>query len=292
MKDIKPLLVFAVVLENGSMNAAAKVLRMTPSAVSQHISKLENLHGVKLLNRSTRRLVATDAGRTLGLYCERLRHVLNDTQMALNNLKVEAAGELKIALTSGVIDTPMFQTTLKRLQHEYPYIHPNLLVNDDLLDLQQSDVDIAIRGGDHALDDPNLIARHLVSWSWKICAAPNYLAKFSPITQPEQLHQHKWLHFLPVSITLHHGIESYQLAIKESIGCSQIAAVRSLTLGGVGLSLQLEGEVREQIEKGSLRIILPDWALPTVNLYAVTAYRVQSAKVEAAIGILQESFSV
>ena len=68
MQDIKPLLVFATVLEQGSMNGAATALGMTPSAVSQHISRLETLHQVKLLHRSTRHLVPTDAGRALGHY--------------------------------------------------------------------------------------------------------------------------------------------------------------------------------------------------------------------------------
>lgn len=291
IKELKPLLVFAVVLENGSMNGAAKVLNMTPSAVSQHITKLEKLHGVKLLNRSTRQLAPTDAGRILGLYCERLRHLLNDTQVALNNLKVEAVGTLKIALTSSILDTVMFQQSLKKLQTEYPNIRPQLLVSDDLVDLQRSDIDIAIRGGEHALDDKDLIARHLVTWSWVICAAPDYLAKHPPINRPEQLHQHHWLAFLPISMTLQKGNESYQLNINDNVNCSQIAAVRSLTLGGVGLSFQLEGEVRAHVADNRLNIVLPAWKLPMVNLYAVTAYRVQSAKVEAGIRILQESFS-
>ena len=71
MQDTKPLIVFAAVLEHGSMNAAAAALGMTPSAVSQHISRLEALHGVKLLHRSTRRLSPTDAGRSLGSHCAR-----------------------------------------------------------------------------------------------------------------------------------------------------------------------------------------------------------------------------
>jgi len=68
MDDLKPLLAFAAVLEHGSMNAAAKALGMTPSAVSQHISRLEKLHGVKLLHRSTRRLAPTDAGQALAAH--------------------------------------------------------------------------------------------------------------------------------------------------------------------------------------------------------------------------------
>ena len=78
MQDIKPLLVFATVLEHGSMNAAAAALGMTPSAVSQHINRLEALHGIKLLNRSTRSLAPTDAGRALGEYCRRLAATYGD----------------------------------------------------------------------------------------------------------------------------------------------------------------------------------------------------------------------
>ena len=97
MDDLKPLLVFAAVLEHGSMNAAAQALAMTPSAVSQHIARLENLHGVKLLHRSTRRVSPTDAGAALGQYCRRLNATLHDTRLALANLKTEIAGEVRLA---------------------------------------------------------------------------------------------------------------------------------------------------------------------------------------------------
>ncbi|WP_373746968.1 LysR family transcriptional regulator [Neisseria dentiae] len=291
MQDIKPLLVFAAVLEHGSMNAAAAALGMTPSAVSQHITRLESLHGVKLLNRSTRHLAPTDAGRALAVHCGRLRRTLADTQTALDNLKTEAAGEVHLAITSGLADTQMFQTALKRLQREYPNIRPVLHVGDRLLDLQQGGIDIAIRGGEHSLDNPDLIARHLVAWPWQICAAPDYLAQHPPITRPEQLHGHRWLHFLPVRITLRHGTESYLLDIADSMPCNQLTTVRSLTVGGVGLSLQLEGEVRQYVRQGRLAVVLPEWSLPVVNLYAVTSYRVQSAKTEAALRVLQEAFA-
>ncbi|MGN6955193.1 LysR family transcriptional regulator, partial [Neisseria sp. P0015.S004] len=104
MQDIKPLLVFVAVLEHGSMNAAAAALGMTPSAVSQHINRLETLHGIKLLNRSTRSLAPTDAGRALGEYCRRLAATLADTRTVIDNLKTEPVGELRISLTSTVIE--------------------------------------------------------------------------------------------------------------------------------------------------------------------------------------------
>ncbi|MGN6926953.1 LysR family transcriptional regulator, partial [Neisseria sp. P0015.S010] len=163
MQDIKPLLVFAAVLEHGSMNAAAAALGMTPSAVSQHINRLETLHGIKLLNRSTRSLAPTDAGRALGEYCCRLAATLADTRTVIDNLKTEPVGELRISLTSCVIGSRAFQTAFSRLQAEFPKIRPVFNFSDTLDDLQHNQTDIAIRGGDRALDDPNLVARHLVT---------------------------------------------------------------------------------------------------------------------------------
>lgn len=291
MQDIKPLLVFAAVLEHGNMKAAATALSMTPSAVSQHITRLESLHGIKLLNRNTRHLIPTDAGRMLGEYCLRLQHTLSDTRTAIDNLKTEPAGNLHIALTSTIIESFAFQTALKRLQTEFPQIRPVLHFSDALDDLQHMEIDLAIRGGGHALDDPNLIARHLTTWHYQICAAPDYLAQHAPIVHPSQLHRHRWLHFLPVRTTLHHHTESYFLAIQDSLYCSHLAAVRSLTLQGFGLSLQVDGEVRHAIDQGRLQTVLPAWTLPAVNLYVVTPYRVQSAKTEAAVHILQQCFT-
>ena len=291
MQDIKPLLAFAAVLEHGSMNAAAAALGMTPSAVSQHVNRLEAMHGIKLLNRSTRRLAPTDAGRALGAYCRRLADTLADTHTAIGNLKTEPAGELRISLTSSVIESRAFQTAFSRLQDEFPEIRPVLQFSDALDNLQNTQTDIAIRGGDHALDDPNLVARHLATWPYKICAAPAYLDRHPTITHPSQLSAHRWLHFLPVRTTLHKDGESHFLNIENSTACNQLSAVRKLTENGFGLSLQVGGEIRKHEKEGRLKTVLPEWTLPPVSLYLVTPYRVQSAKTEAAVRIFTESFA-
>ena len=177
------------------------------------------------------------------------------------------------------------------MQTEFPKIRPILNFSDTLDDLQHNQTDIAIRGGDRALDDPNLVARHLVTWPYTICAAPDYLDRHPPITHPAQLHAHRWLHFLPVRTTLQNGEESYFLDVADSIACTHLAAVCSLTESGFGLSLQVGGEVREKITQGRLKAVLPEWTLPPVSLYLVTPYRVQSAKTEAAVRIFTESFA-
>ncbi|TNH05142.1 LysR family transcriptional regulator [Testudinibacter sp. TR-2022] len=292
MQEIKPLLVLAAVLQYGSMNEAAKVLNMTPSAVSQHIAKLEQRHKVKLLHRSTRRLTPTDAGRELQQYCLRLQYALGDTLQALDNLKVEAAGELNIALPSGMASAPAFQQALKKLHQDYPEIQPVLHFSDSLADLKQGNIDIALRGGEHALQAPDLIARPLAEWRWLICAAPDYLAAREPIQRPEQLLAQHWLHYLPIKrIPMRFERESYVLEIADSLHCNQISAVYQLTLAGVGLSMQLNGEVATPLAQGQLQVVLPQWQLPALTIYAVTSYRVQSAKTEVALKILQHYFA-
>lgn len=293
MQDTKALLVLAEVLEQGSMNAAAKALGMTPSAVSQHVSRLEASHGLKLLHRSTRRLVPTDAGAALGVYCMQLRETLRQTEVALQSLKTEVVGELHLALTSGMADALAFQASLREMQREHPGLSPVLHFGDDLRDLHRGEIDIAIRGGERALAAPDLVARHLATWPWQICAAPQYLARHAPVDEPAQLLGHRWLHFqpIPVRMDLRRGSEHYPLEVPSSMACSQLMAVRALTLAGMGLSIQLAGEISALVREGRLVVVLPDWSLGEVSLHAVTPHRAQSAKVRAALGILQRCFA-
>ena len=172
MDDLKPLLVFAAVLEHGSMNAAAQALAMTPSAVSQHIARLEHLHGVKLLHRSTRRVSPTEAGATLAQYCRRLSATLRDSRLALDNLKTDIAGEVRFAAPTSMAMAPAFQRALQRIGEEHPALRLQLHFGEALADLRSGAIDIALRGGEHALDAPDLVARHLADWRWIICAAP------------------------------------------------------------------------------------------------------------------------
>ena len=180
MDDLKPLLVFAAILEHGSMNAAAQALGMTPSAVSQHIARLENLHGVKLLHRSTRRVSPTDAGEALGQYCRRLNATLHDTRLALANLKTEIAGEVRLAVPTSMANAAAFQRALRRIGDEHPALRLQLHLGEALADLHSGAIDIALRGGNHALDAPDLVARHLADWRWQICAAPAWLEQVIP----------------------------------------------------------------------------------------------------------------
>ncbi|MBH5328959.1 LysR family transcriptional regulator [Eikenella sp. S3360] len=291
MDDLKPLLAFAAVLEHGSMNAAAQALGMTPSAVSQHISRLEKLHGVKLLHRSTRRLAPTDAGQVLGEHCRRLLATVRDTRLALSGLKTDIAGSVRLAAPTGLANAAAFRRALLRLSREHPALQIDLQLGEALADLREGGIDIALRGGEHALDAPELIARKLAEWPWRICAAPDYLKTAPPIAQPADLAAHRWVYHQPPQLELACGRERRPLSISSGLRCNQIAAVRPLCEAGLGLALIIQGEAADAVQSGSLQIVLPEWRLPAVALYAVTPHRIQSARIAAVLRILQESFA-
>ena len=289
MHDTKSLLAFAAVLQHGSMHAAAKVLETTPSAISQHISKLEQTHGVKLLKRSTRKLSPTDAGIVLAEHCLRLQQALQEAQAALDNIKTDAAGTVRVACPTALTASRSFQAALLQVVADFPLIAIELNVADTLADLQQAQIDIAIRGGETALNAPDLVARHLADWRWQIVGSPDYLCD-KVIEKPQDLHGLRWLNVLPINYFMRHDDDVYALDISNSWYCGELSALRHLTLAGLGVSIQLSGDVAREVDLGSLNIVLPEWILPSVSLYAVTPHRVQSAKVAAVLSCLQNGF--
>ncbi|OOR90437.1 LysR family transcriptional regulator [Moraxella caviae] len=291
MIDVKPLLAFAYVLEKGSMNAAGKALGISPSAVSQHVSRLESQHNVKLLDRSTRKLSPTDAGQALAKHCQRLQHTLDDALQTLENLKTEVVGDLHICIPSGFAMSHTFCQALKQLQQNYPQLSPQLHFDDALPSLHDGKIDIAIHTSDQISHNPNVVARYLTTWQWQICASPEYLAQHSPINSPDDLYLHNWLYLEPIDITLRHGTTTHQLHINNRSRCNQLSALHTLTKAGLGLSLQISGEIDQAVQDGKLQVVLPQWSLPSMDFYLATPYRIQSAKTEAAVQVLLDCFA-
>ena len=291
MDDLKPLLVFAAVLEHGSMNAAAQALGMTPSAVSQHIARLESLHNVKLLHRSTRRVSPTEAGAALAQYCRRLTATLHDTRLALANLQTEVAGEVRLTAPTSLATAAAFQQALQRIAREHPALRLHLSFGEAIADLRSGAIDIALRGGEHALDAPDLVARHLADWRWLICAAPAYLQEAAPIASPADLPGQRWLLHQPLHLEMRSAAARYLLEIEDGLYCNQLAAVGHLCEAGLGLTLILDGEAQGALQAGRLQQVLPEWSLPAVSIYAVTPHRVQAAKVAAVLQVLRECFA-
>ena len=291
MDILRRMAVFATVVEQGSMVAAARTLDMTPSAVSQHISKLEAEHGVSLLHRTTRSLTLTEAGSLFYQGCADMLAAARLAEQRLNELRDAPVGELRLSAPTGFAG-PMLTEALAPLLAAHPRLSLKLFFHDEMIDLVQHRIDLALRAGD--LKDSSLVARHLSDWESVLCAAPSYLARHPAITTPAQLEGHQWVmldHERSHSwLTMENAAgEVVRPLVAQRVSSNNILAARQFVLAGMGLSIQPEPEVRQELAEGRLLRVLPQWRLPVLGIYVVTPRRdAQPAKVRYAIEALRQ----
>lgn len=291
MDTLKLIYIFGMVLEHGSMNAASAHVGMSASAISQHIRQLEKHYQMKLLNRSTRRLDPTEAGKILWEHARQLMTLHARTEQAMQTLQVEPAGNLRITLPTGYSDTLPVKRAIADLNHHYPKIRLVLIESNRLHDMRAEGIDIAIRAVTQP-DDPDVVARPLATWKTLLCAAPTYLEK-NPIRHPRELLQAQWLNHS--DSVLKNTLAALDLPVmlpETRIDCPNSSLTcRELARAGMGIAVLLSGDIDPFLQDGSLSVVLPQHALPTRTLFAVTAHRIQPAKVRIALDVLTESFS-
>ncbi|MGR3808540.1 DNA-binding transcriptional regulator, LysR family [Pasteurella testudinis DSM 23072] len=296
MLDLKAMAIFAKVVEKGTMQKASAELNMTPAAVSQYISKLEQQHKVKLLNRTTRKLSLTAAGEGFYQGCVTMLSGAESAVNTLESLRDNPIGTLRISAPTGIADST-FIGALEYLLKQNPDMNVDLQFSDEMVDLAEKKIDIAIRGGANALQSPNLIARHLIDIQPITCATPHYLQQSTiPINTPHDLLKHKWLGSLDAAqnyrkhIYRLDGQSEIEIVPPLKVICNSMLARRILALNHMGISVHAGLEIQGYLQTGELVHILPQWQLPMVSLYLVTLNRADSTKVRLGIEAIRQSF--
>lgn len=268
---LKALEVFRYVAELGSFAEAARRLRLSPPAISKNIAELEAHLGVRLINRTTRRLHLTEAGTA---YLENVRHILDDLQeadRALGPLTENPVGTLKVTAPASITFMRL-SSQLPKFLARYPEISFDLHLDDRRVDLLRDGYDVAIRGSDN-LEDSSLIARKLTTLDHVLVAAPSYWAARGRPTHPGELAGHECVRFT------HSGhadlwefrqngrIERIPVRGRYSVASS--LAVRDALLAGFGASLMPRLYVENDLGAGRLEAVLEDWDMVETVLYAV-----------------------
>ena len=183
--------VFARVVELGGFSAAAKTFRMTPSAVSKLVARLEARLGVRLINRSTRKLQLTPEGST---YYDRVVRILDDINGAEREAAIGATPRGRVRVNSSV---PFGLHRLLPLIPSFLSAHPGISVDialtDTVVDLMEERADVAIRVG--PLRESRLLARKLGESRMVVVASPAYLARNGTPQTPADLARHNLLGF-------------------------------------------------------------------------------------------------
>ena len=267
-EQLKSMVVFAQIVEQGSLTAAAKQLSLTRAVVSYHLKKLETQLEVTLLNRSTRTMALTEAGIAYYQRCRVITEQANAANQQIENLKNEPQGLLKISCPVNV-GMQLIVPAINNFKRLYPKIDIDLQLSDEVIDIIKSGFDFAIRGV--ALNDSNLQATKLTTMSTCICGSPEYFANFSKPKTPEQLSEHKWVVYQLGSktLTLQKEGKKYSLPMQGGLSTNNAAARTAFVEAGHGIGRIPLYDAWPKVQAGLLDIVLDDYKSKDIELYGV-----------------------
>lgn len=292
MLSLDHLRAFARVADLGSVSGAARALRMPKSSVSRSLARLEETVGTALIERSTRHLRLTDAGRLLHRHAARILDDVSEAENAVGGLIGRPSGTLRVSVgftfAAGPL-APMLPGFLKA----YPEVRLVLIVDNRPVDLLTEEVDVAIRIG--PLADSELIARKLGAIELWPCASPAYLAeRGTPVTVDDLLSHTLIAHAdrrAPWRIRTPSGALR-ELEIEPGTVIPEPAVAKIMLLGGAGIGWLPDFDARDALASGTLVRLLPDHSIDSVDVHALyPSHRSLSAKVRVFIDALAQQVS-
>lgn len=293
MEPVSDLHIFCAVVEEGSLVKAGERLQLSSALISKRLQNLEARLGVRLLQRTTRRLSLTPEGE---LYYQRGRLVLDDlaeTEALLMARQVEPSGMLKVT-ASASFGREHLMPHMPAFLERYPQMEVHLLLTDTVLDLIESGMDLAIRIG-HA-DKPGWVARKLCANRRVLCAAPSYLAKYGEPQTPQDLAKHNCLLLAEIGArkqtwNLSGPKGSTAVEVSGNLVSNLGEALGEAALAGGGIAIRSTWSGGAALRSGQLKRILPDYELPVVDVVALyPSRRHLSPKVRVLIDFLLERF--
>ncbi|EMB4324555.1 HTH-type transcriptional activator AaeR [Pluralibacter gergoviae] len=270
MERLKRMSVFAKVVELGSFTAAARQLEMSVSSISQTVSRLENELQVKLLNRSTRSLGLTEAGKIYYQGCRRMLYEVQDVHEQLYAFNNTPIGTLRVGCSSTMAQNVLSRITAEMLR-EYPDLSVNLVTGIPAPDLISDGLDLVIRVG--TLQDSGLFSRRLGAMPMVLCAARSYLQQAGALEKPADLANHSWLEY---SIRVHNEFElvdpegnSTRLSPQGRFVTNDPMTLSRWLTAGAGIAFVPLMWVIDEINRGELEILLPRYQSDPRPVYAV-----------------------
>ena len=284
---------FVRAVDTGSFSETARTMNLTPSAVSKQIARLEDRLGVRLFNRTTRRLAPTEEGRA---YYERCRQILADVEEAeasVSQLNATPRGVLRVNMPI-VFGRRHVVPALSDFLARYPDVHLDVTMTDQFVDPIAEGVDMLIRVGE--LKDSSLIARKLAGSRRVVIAAPSYWKKHGEPVLPTDLTRHNCLTYAYLAtgndwrMTGPDGIK-HVVAVTGNFAANNGEALMAAALDGVGVALLPTWMVGPELQSGELTEVLGEYTLPEPSVHAIyPPGRHLSAKVRAFVDFLVERF--
>ena len=251
---------FVKVVESGSMAAAARRLDCTRAQISKQISELERRFGVRLFDRSTRKLFLTPSGEVFYQHALRALESVELTEVAVRNLGEVPSGLLRIS-ASVVFGRMWIAPLLPRLAERHPELECELILTNALVDLAEDRIDLALRFCKTPPED--VVAKHIFTMETAICASPDYLARRGTPTAPRDLVDHQCFSFLLSDkrvwpLVDSHG-EEVGIPVRSRIQFNDAGCILDAALAGHGLAILPTYLCCEALASGRLVRVLDDY---------------------------------
>ena len=263
--DLETLKIFIEVIRQGSFAAVARERNIDPSSVSRSIAGLERELGVRLFQRTTRKLSPTEAGI---LYGDRIAPLLEEMQQAIELVTESSQPKGTLRVTASVsFGLKCIVPFLPELETLYPDLTLDLVLTDRRLDLVTERIDLAIRLGQ--LEDSTLIAQKLMAMRYSVCCSPQYLAQHHPLERPQDISQHNCLMFPLAGYRTRwifrdeKGI--LEVPVKGRYVISNAIGLQECAIAGMGLALLPHWLTETEIKTGKLVRVLPEYEVTATD---------------------------
>ena len=270
--DLNEVTIFVKVVKAGSFIGASRTLNIPKTTVSRKIAQLEEALGVRLLQRTTRKVNLTEVGR---LYFERCVKILGDLEeanLAVTEMQAVPYGTLRLS-TSVVLGVTILNHWLAEFMRQYPQVNVEVLVTNQYLDMVDKGIDVAVRAG--PLADSTLVAHGLGAVPYWLCASPTYLEAHGEPTSPQELNHHSCLSIVSETLselipwTMKRGKEQLEIKAPNRLRVNDFLFIKQALLNSCGIAYVPNIVVLDEVQTGTLVRVLADWQLIERELYLV-----------------------
>jgi len=292
MDRLTAMRVFVEVAHSGSFSATADKLDMSRAMVTRYVGALEQWLQARLLQRTTRSVTLTDAGETCLRRSQQMLALMDDVEEETASQDGALRGQLRITCSTSLAYAQM-ATAITAFLELHPQLKIDLNASEGALNLVEARIDLAIRIS--AEPDPMLIARPLAPCDSVLVASPGYLARQGRPRSPADLATHRCLSYANFGKSVwrfQRGQEHTQVSVASHFSANEATALLQAALAGGGIALQPTYLANPHVAQGTLQVVLPQWQVPAMTIYALYPSRKNlSPAVRALLDFLVERFA-
>ena len=294
MNAMSDLAFFSLLVKHGNLSATARELGLTPPAVSTRLANLERRLGVRLLNRTTRRITVTHEGELYLAEGNRILADLEALERSIASGQAQPRGLLRLNATFG-FGRAHIVPAVSDFSREFPDVEVQMRLTDRPINLLDEGFDVAVRFGE--IPDARLTARTIASNRRLLCASPRYLQAFGEPRVPGDLQRHRCIVVRENDVAygtwhLRSGQRVETVKVRGPLSSNDGESALAWALDGHGIVMRSEWETAAYLRSGRLQQILPEWHTPSADIHALYPERLNlPAKTVAFVDFLVRRFS-